>query len=49
MAKETKGKNKGLDLPQTRGNFQVKGIVTGTQKDNFYKETQTKTQKPLEQ
>jgi len=46
MAKETKGKNKGLELPQTRGNFQIKGIVTGTQKDNFYKETQTKTQKP---
>lgn len=44
---KTKEKSKGLDLPQTKGNFQIKGIVTGTQKDNFYKETQTKnTQKP---
>lgn len=43
MAKE---KNKGLELPQTRGNFQLKGVVTGTAKDNFYKETLTKKQKP---
>ena len=46
MAKEENKKNKGLDLPQTKGSFQIKGVVTGTQKDNFYKETQTKTQKP---
>ena len=24
-------KNKGLGLPQTRGSFQVRGVVTGTQ------------------
>jgi hypothetical protein len=46
MAKEENKKNKGLDLPQTKGSFQIKGVVTGTQKDNFYKETQTKSQKP---
>lgn len=47
MAKEENKKNKGLELPQTKGNFQIKGAVTGTQKDNFYKETLTKnTQKP---
>lgn len=40
-------KNKGLGLPQTRGSFQVKGVVTGTQKDSFLKETLTKkAQKP---
>lgn len=44
MAKE---KKQGLGLPQTRGTFQIKGIVTGTQKENFLKETLTKkTQKP---
>lgn len=40
-------KNKGLELPQTRGTFQIKGVVTGTQKNNFLKETLTKNaQKP---
>ena len=44
MAKE---KNTGLGLPQTRGTFQIKGIVTGTQKESFLKETLTKkAQKP---
>lgn len=43
-----KKENKGLGLPQTRGTFQFKGIVTGTEKQNFYKETLTKTsQKPF--
>jgi hypothetical protein len=37
--------NKGLGLPQTKGTFQLQGIVTGTEKDNFYKETLTKTTK----
>lgn len=42
MAEKEK-KNKGIDLPQTKGTFQIKGIVTGTEKDSFYKETLTKT------
>lgn len=46
MAEKTE-KNKGLGLPETKGQFQVKGIVFGTEKDSFYKETLTKTtQKP---
>lgn len=40
-------KNKGIDLPQTKGTFQIKGIVIGSEKDSFYKETLTKTQKPF--
>lgn len=39
--------NKGLGIPQTKGFFQVKGMVTGTEKDKFYKETKTKTDKPF--
>jgi hypothetical protein len=34
-----------IGLPQTKGFFQVRGIVTGTSKDKFYKETLTKTEK----
>lgn len=44
MATETK--KKGLGLPQTRGSFQVRGKVSGTQRDNFYTEKLTKTDKP---
>lgn len=36
-----------LGIPETKGFFQVKGIVTGTQKEKFYKETRTKTDKPF--
>jgi hypothetical protein len=44
MAKE---KNTGLGIPQTKGQFQTRGTVIGTEKNNFYKETMTKTtQKP---
>lgn len=39
-------KKKGLGLPQTRGSFQTRGKVTGTQRDNFYTEKLTKTDKP---
>lgn len=39
-------KKKGLDIPQTRGSFQVRGKVSGTDKDNFYVEKMTKTNKP---
>jgi hypothetical protein len=42
MAENT---NKGLGLPQTKGSFQLQGIVTGTEKDSFYKETLTKEKK----
>lgn len=41
MAEKTK-KGRVFDLPETKGAFQVKGIVTGTEKDNFYIESKTK-------
>ncbi len=31
-------KNTGLGLQETKGSFQLRGTVTGTEKDNFYKE-----------
>lgn len=39
---EKKKNNKIHDLRQTKGNFQLRGIVTGVEKDSFYKEIQTK-------
>lgn len=39
-------KRKGLGLPQTRGSFQMTGKVTGTQKEKFYVEKLTKSDKP---
>jgi hypothetical protein len=39
--------NKGIGIPQTKGFFQVKGIVSGTAKERFSKETKTKTDKPF--
>ena len=39
-------KKKGIDLPQTKGIFQVRGKVSGTSKDNFYIEKLTTTNKP---
>lgn len=36
-----------FDLPETKGNFQLKGIVTGTTKDGFFKEIKTKSDKPM--
>ena len=36
-----------FDLPETKGAFQLKGIVSGVEKDNFYKEFKTKTQKDM--
>ena len=35
------------DLQQTKGIFSFRGIVTGTDKDSFYKETTTKSGKPF--
>lgn len=40
-------KNTGLGLQETKGSFQLRGTVTGTEKDNFYKELTTKTNKPM--
>ena len=42
MAQENKKKKTGLDLPQTNGSFQLRGVVKGVDKDNFYKEGNTK-------
>ena len=38
---------KGLGLPETKGFYQTKGIVTGTKKDGFYKELVTKSKMPM--
>lgn len=37
--------NKLFELPQTKGTFQVRGIVSGVEKDSFYTEKKTKTGK----
>ncbi len=39
--------NRIFDLPETKGSFQLKGIVNGTEKDNFYKEIKTKSNKDM--
>ena len=39
--------NRLFDLPETKGAFQLKGVVTGTEKENFYKEIKTKTGKEM--
>lgn len=44
---ETKKKGRLFDLPETKGSFQLKGIVTGTEKENFYKEIKTKINKDM--
>lgn len=36
-----------FDLPETKGSFQLSGIVTGTKKDGFYKEIKTKNGKDM--
>lgn len=40
-------KNAGLGLQETKGMFQLRGVITGTDKDSFYKEIKTKTDKPM--
>ena len=40
-------KNTGLGLQETKGSFQLRGIVTGTAKESFYKELTTKSNKPM--
>lgn len=42
MAKESP-----LGLQETKGSFQLRGKITGTEKDNFYKEMTTKTNKAM--
>lgn len=44
---ETKKKGRLFDLPETKGSFQLKGIVTGTKKDKAYEEKKTKTNKDM--
>lgn len=36
-----------FDLPETKGAFQLKGIVSGTKKDGFLKEIKTKSNKDM--
>lgn len=36
-----------FNLPETKGNFQLKGVVTGTDKDGFFKEITTKSDKQM--
>ena len=36
-----------FDLPETKGTFQIKGLVIGHDKDDFYKESKTKTGKSM--
>lgn len=36
-----------FELPETKGTFQVRGTITGQKKDNFYKESTTKTGKNM--
>lgn len=46
MAEKSKN-SKGLGLQETRGYFQLKGKIIGVDKDNFYTEKTTKTNKPM--
>lgn len=47
MTTETKKKERLFDLPETKGSFQLKGIVTGAEKDNAYEEKKTRTNKDM--
>ena len=40
---ETKKKGRLFDLPETKGSFQLKGIVSGTEKDFIRKSRQRAT------
>lgn len=44
---ETKKKGRLFNLPETKGAFQLKGIVSGMQKDTAFKEIKTKNGKPM--
>ena len=36
-----------FDLPETKGAFQLKGVVSGMEKDTAFKEIKTKSGKPM--
>lgn len=44
---ETKKKGRLFDLPETKGAFQLKGVVSGMEKDTAFKEIITKSGKPM--
>lgn len=44
---ETKKKGRLFDLPETKGAFQLKGVVSGMEKDTSYKEIKTKSNKEM--
>ena len=44
---ETKKKGRLFDLPETKGAFQLKGVVFGMEKDTAFKEIKTKSGKPM--
>ena len=44
---ETKKKGRLFDLPETKGAFQLKGVVSGIEKDTAFKEIKTKSGKPM--
>lgn len=44
---ENQKKGRLFDLPETKGAFQVKGLTTNTEKEKFYKEIQTKSNKDM--
>ena len=44
---ETTKKGRPFDLPETKGKYQLKGIVSGVDKEGFYKERKTKTGKDM--
>lgn len=44
---ESKKKGRLFDLPETKGAFQLKGVVTGTLKDKFFKELRTRSNKDM--
>ena len=45
---ETKKKGRLFDLPETKGSFQLKGIVSGMNKDSVYKKKKKKKKKGYE-
>lgn len=44
---ETKKKGRLFDLPETKGAFQLKAVVTGMEKDSAYKEIRTKSNREM--
>ena len=44
---ETKKKGRLFDLPETKGAFQLKGVISGMEKDTAFKEIKTKSGKPM--